>query len=78
MGSANAIKLFNREKAPGGVNPLFQGLGGYTRRVRSRAPTKASDTKHNPDESHYEPSLVKTSGRVPTLPPRLGGYCRIP
>ena len=34
------------KKAPGGVNPLLQGLGGYTRWVRSRAPTEASSTKH--------------------------------
>ena len=78
MGLANAIKLFNKEKPPRGVNPLLQGLGGYTRWVRSCAPTEASDIKHNPDESHCEPSLVKTSGRVPALPPRLGGYYRIP
>ena len=27
------------------MNPLPQGLGGYTRRVRSRAPTEASKYK---------------------------------
>ena len=68
----------NRGKAPRGINPLLQGLGGYTRWVRSCAPTGASSTKHNPDGSCCEPSLVKTSGRVLTLPLRLGGYCRIP
>ena len=68
----------NRGKAPRGINPLLQGLGGYTRRVRSRAPTGALSTKHNPDGSCCEPSLVKTSGRVLTLPPRLRGYCQIP
>ena len=78
-GPANAINSsLNRNKAPGGVNPLLQGLGGYTRRVRSRAPTGTTRTKHNPDESSCKPSLDKPSGRVLALPPRPGGYCRIP
>ena len=44
VGSANTIKTphSNTKKAPGGVNPLLQGLGGYTQRVRLRAPTEAS------------------------------------
>ena len=33
------------KKAPGGVNPLLQGLRGYTRRVRSRAPTETTKYK---------------------------------
>ena len=43
MGSANAIKSLaqSEKKDPGGMNPLPQGLGGYTRRVRSRTPTEA-------------------------------------
>ena len=72
MGLANAIKLFNREKAPGGVNPLLQGLGGYTRRVRSRAPTKTSSTKHHPDRNYQGPILVRTLGGVPPLPQGSG------
>ena len=78
LGKRDKTPSLNREKAPGGINPLLQGLEGYTRRVRSRAPTEGSSTKHNPDGSCCEPSLVKTSGRVLALPLRLGGYCRVP
>ena len=33
------------KKAPGRVIPLLQGLGGYTRRMRSRAPTRTTKYK---------------------------------
>ena len=47
MGPASTIRLLaqTEKKAPGGVNPLLQGLGGYTRRVRSRAPTGTTKYK---------------------------------
>ena len=54
MGSANAIRTDHSnakvEKAPGGVTSLLQGLGGYTRQVRSRAPTGTSENKPIPME----------------------------
>ena len=61
------------------MNPLPQGLGGYTQRVRSRAPTEASKYKKcNPYRSGCKPSLDKPSGRVHALSLRLEGYCRVP
>jgi hypothetical protein len=59
-----------------GVKPLLRGLGGYTRRVRSGAPT---GTKRNRERSvPLQKSATNASKRVPTLPLRLGGYCRGP
>ena len=59
-----------------GVKPLLRGLGGYTRRVRSRAPT---GTKCNRERLvPLQKSATKASKRVLTLPSRLGGYCRGP
>jgi hypothetical protein len=59
-----------------GVKPLLRGLGGYTQRVRSRAPT---GTKHNRERPiPLQKSATKASKRVLTLPLRLGGYCRGP
>ena len=79
MGSANTINpSHDVRKAPGGIYPLLQGLGGYTQRVRSRAPTEASSTKHHPTRSCCKLSLIKTSKRALTLSLRLGGYYRIP
>src|SRR6187455_2470909 len=50
--------------------------GGYTRRVRSRAPT---GTKCNRERLvPLQKSATKASKRVLTLPSRLGGYCRGP
>ena len=73
LGKYNKTFSLNTKKAPGGVNPLLQGHGGYTRRVRSRAPTEASSTKHHPTRSCHEPSLVKTSGRALALSPEARG-----
>jgi hypothetical protein len=78
LGKRDKTLHSNMRKAPGGINPLLQGLRGYTQRVRSRVPTKASSTKHYPARSCRKPSLVKTSERALTLSPRLGGYCRVP
>ena len=53
------------KKAPEEVKSLLQGLGGYTRRVRSRAPTETW--------GHYqEPIHFRTSGGVPPLPQGSG------
>ena len=60
------------KKAPEEVKSLLQGLGGYTRRVRSRAPTKTLSTEHHPDRNYQEPILVRTSGGVPPLPQGSG------
>ena len=59
-----------------GVKPLLRGLGGYTRRVRSRAPIgiKCNRERLVP----LQKSATKASKRVLTLPSRLGGYCRGP
>jgi hypothetical protein len=59
-----------------GVKPLLRGLGGYTRRVRSRAPTGTKCNRERPVP--LQKSATKASKRVPTLPSRLGGYCRGP
>ena len=68
----------NGEKAPRGVNPLLQGLGGYTRRVRSRAPTGTTKYKTRSRQELLRTKSRQNLGRVPALLPRLGGYCRIP
>jgi hypothetical protein len=55
-----------------GVKPLLRGLGGYTRRVRSRAPTR---TRQKPRKAGpLTENAAKASKRVPSLPSRLGGY----
>jgi hypothetical protein len=59
-----------------GVKPPLLGLGGYTRRVRSRAPTGTKRNRERPVP--LQKSATKASKRVPTLPSRLGGYCREP
>ena len=46
------------KKAPGRVNPLLQGLGGYTRRVRSRAPTGTTKYK-----TRSRQELLRTKSR---------------
>jgi hypothetical protein len=59
-----------------GVKPLLRGLGGYIRRVRSREPTR---TRQKPRKAGpLTENAAKASKRVPTLPSRLGGYCRVP
>jgi hypothetical protein len=59
-----------------GVKPLLRGLGGYTRQVRSRAPLR---TRQKPRKAGpLTENAAKASKRVPTLPSRLGGYCRVP
>jgi hypothetical protein len=55
--------------------PLLRGLEGYTRRVRSRAPT---GTKYNREGPVPSQKSGRTSKRVPALPLRLEGYCRVP
>jgi hypothetical protein len=59
-----------------GVKPLLRGLGGYTRWVRSRAPTGTKCNRERPVP--LQKSATKASKRVSTLPSRLGGYCRGP
>jgi hypothetical protein len=59
-----------------GVKSLLRGLGGYTRRVRSRAPTETKRNRERPVP--LQNSATKASKRVLTLPLRLGGYCREP
>jgi hypothetical protein len=59
-----------------GVKSLLRGLGGYTRRVHSRAPTKTKRNQERPVP--LQKSATKASKRVSTLPSRLGGYCRGP
>jgi hypothetical protein len=59
-----------------GVKPLFRGLGGYNRWVRSRAPTGTKRNRERPVP--LQKSVTKASKRVSTLPSRLGGYCQEP
>ena len=48
VGPVNVTKpSLNMRNAPRRINPLLQGLEGYTQWVRSRAPTEASSTKHH-------------------------------
>jgi hypothetical protein len=57
-------------------NHSFEASGGYTRWVRSRAPTR---TKRNRERLvPLQKSATKASKRVLTLPSRLGGYYRGP
>jgi hypothetical protein len=58
-----------------GVKPILRGLEGYTRRVRLRAPTVTKCNREGPIPSQKS---GRTSKRVPALPLRLGGYCRVP
>jgi hypothetical protein len=53
----------------GGVSTLHRGLGGYTRRVRSRAPTGEVNDATTPVQTNLWESDH-------TLTQRLGGYCR--
>jgi hypothetical protein len=53
----------------GGVLTLHQGLGGYTRRVRSRAPTRKNHDATTPVQTNLWESDH-------TLTQRLEGYCR--
>ena len=59
-----------------GVKPILRGLGGYTRRVRSRAPTGTKRNRERPVP--LQKSVTKASKRVLTLPSRLGGCSRKP
>jgi hypothetical protein len=53
----------------GGVSILHRGLGGYTRRVRSRAPA-------GKNHGATTPILTNLWESDHTLTQRLGGYCR--
>jgi hypothetical protein len=59
-----------------GVKLLLRGLGGYTRRVRSRAPTRTECNQKR--LVPLQKSAAKASKRVLVLPWRLRGYCRGP
>jgi hypothetical protein len=69
-------KHYARHQDLGGVKPLLRGLGGYTRRVRSRAPTGTKRIRER--LVPLQKSATKASKRMLTLPSRLGGYCRGP
>jgi hypothetical protein len=57
-------------------NHSSEASGAYTRRVRSRTPTGTKCNRERPVPSQKK--CGKASKRVPTLPLRLGGYCRVP
>jgi hypothetical protein len=62
-----------RTKDLGGVKTLHQDLGGYTRRVRSRAPIGKG---YNATTPVHEPLSLCESD--PHSPKGSGGYCWVP
>ena len=65
--------LAQQERSPWRSKSLLQGLGGYTRRVHSRAPTGTTRTKHNPDGSRYKTeSRQSLNDSAHTLPEARG------
>ena len=55
------------------MNSLLQGLGGYTRRVRSRAPTGITSTKQTRQKPLRNKVSKKPQGECLALPPEARG-----